>query len=109
MPKEYEIVFCDEASYRYRLDVSTLIQSPRELAIVQLRSLGICSYQRTKGVRVWSTSLPRIQQTKTPARLQVGLSFLGEQEKGKHIKIRIGQGSHSSVERDYTKNPSHNS
>ncbi len=37
MPKEYEILSCDEEpSYRYRLDVSTLIQSPRELAIVQL-------------------------------------------------------------------------
>jgi hypothetical protein len=37
MPKEYKILSCDEEpSYRYRLDVSTLIQSSRELAIVQL-------------------------------------------------------------------------
>jgi hypothetical protein len=37
MPKEYQILSCDEEpSYRYQLEVSTLIQSPNGLAIVQL-------------------------------------------------------------------------
>src|SRR5262245_19213589 len=37
MLKGYEILSCDEEpAYRYRLDVSTLIQSSSELAVVQL-------------------------------------------------------------------------